>query len=507
MTTVHDESPAPPRRGAGLPHPVLLVTAASVLAIVALLAWRALRPDPAAQVRVPRSIPADCSRPVEAEINALIAGAPDGAVVVFPRNGCFAQDGSFEVVDRRGLTIDGRESEFRAVSEGDTCRANWRIRGGSEITVRNVVVRGFNTTGFEGPRWPDYRAQCQHGFSFDSVQGGRLVDSKAFDTIGDSFAVGPDIRPGDSCVVPPNRDILIERFHGFNAGRTASITHADGVTVKDSYLGDVFDNAIDIETDDDCMSARNVRILNNRFGRYHYAMVANTGPEKAGRGGGIEIAGNVTEAEPSTCFPAIYIKPGPDHIKRNNFVIRANQLKTLGDGIHIQQSRHVRIEGNTVSKNSASCGIDSTFLVRVDDSEDVNVHGNVAVNGPAGGLGGGELQVDAATTGVTRSPGDSLPPLPPLPPPDDVPPAVQIAAPADGATVSGTVAISAIGAGDNLRQAEFRIDGQLVKTDVGKSYDYTWDTTTATKGTHEISVTLFNAFGVRSTTTIEVIVH
>lgn len=507
MTTGQGVLPSRPPSKPWLLRPRVLLAAVAVLATPGFLVTRSSLPGSSPRsLAIPESIVADCSRPVETEINQFLARAPDHVVIVFPPARCYAQDGSIEVNDRKGLTIDGRGSEFRAVSDGDTCRANWRIQGGSDITIENMVVRGVNTTGFDGPRWPDYRAQCQHGYAFDSVQGGRLLGSRASDTVGDSFAVGPDRRRGDPCVVPPNRNILIDRFHGFNAGRTASITHADGVTVQDSYLGDIFDNAIDIETDDDCMSARNVRILRNRFGRYHYAMVANTGPEKAGRGGGVEIVGNVTEAEPATCFPAIYVKPGPDHIRRNNLVIRDNRLKTMGDGIRVQQTRYVRIEGNSVSKNSASCGIDSTFVVRIDNSENVNVHGNLAVNGEMGGLGGGELQVDAATTGVTRDLGRSLPPLPPLPPLDDVPPAVEIATPDDGATVSGTVAIKAVGTGDNLRQGEFRIDGQLVKTDVGKNYDYMWDTATAAKGPHEVSVTLYNAFGVKSSTVITVMV-
>lgn len=491
-----------------------MAAAGAVVAAVGVLGnWdrgggRSASPEPGSPtiVSVPASLPADCSRPVDQEINGVIRDAPPNSIVAFPGGGCYGHDGSLVVTDKAGLTIDGNGATFKAVTPGDTCRANWRITGGRNITLRNMTVHGVNDRGFDADRWPDYRSQCQHGYSFDSVQGGKLLDSRSVDTVGDALAVGPDLRPRDFCVVPPSRDILVDRFHGSNSGRTVSITHGDGVTIQNSYFGDIYDNAIDLETDDDCMSSRNVRILNNRFGRYHYAMIAYTGAEKGGRGGGLEVTGNVAEAEPVSCYPAVYIKPGTDEIRRNNFVIRDNQLKTSSDGIAISQAVHVRIEGNTVAKNSGGCGIDSTAVVRVERSDHVNVYDNRGVGGAGGGFGR-DLAVDAASTNVTQLPREGLGPFPPLPEPDDAPPTVAITAPADGSKVSGTVAIKTTASGDNLRRAEFRIDDEVVKTDNGPSYDYMWDTTTADKRPHTVTVTLYNSFGESASTTITVSVE
>jgi len=439
---------------------------------------------------------------VDAEVNRFLAVVPNGAVVRFPAAACYAHDGSFEIIDRHGLTIEGSGSTFRAVTKGTMCRATWRIVSGSDITLKDVTVRGINDTGFEGPRREDW---CQHGYSFESVQGARLLTSSAFDTAGDPIAVGPDPRGGDYCLVPPNRNILIDHFHGQNSGRTLGITHADGVTFQRSYLSDIYDNAIDIETDEDCESARNIRILNNRLGRYRFALVAYTGAEKEGRGGGIEIVGNVTEAEPITCFPAIFVKPGADAIRRNNIVIRNNSLKTLSDGINISQMRHGRVEGNTVSKNYAGCGVDDRSVVRINASEHINVFGNIGISGELGGFGN-DLVVDSTSAAVSELPPDSLGELPPLPLPKDEPPTLEILAPGNGSVVVGTVDIKVRASGENLRRAEFRIDDALVKTDSGPNYTYVWDSGLMSKGAHTVRVTVYNSFGMNSSASVTVMV-
>ncbi|MDQ3643609.1 MAG: hypothetical protein M3450_19615, partial [Actinomycetota bacterium] len=200
---------------------------------------------------VPTSIAADCSKPVDVTLNSFLAGVPNGATVQFGINACYGLDLSLLLNDRSNLVLDGRGSTFKALTqrEDDPCRANWRVQAGSNITLKNMTVRGANNTGFDGPR-PDFRGQCQHGYSFDSTQGAKLLNSKAYDTWGDPISIGPDRRKaGDYCAVPPARNVLVDNFHGMNSGRTVGISHADGVTIQNSYFGDLYDSAIDLETD------------------------------------------------------------------------------------------------------------------------------------------------------------------------------------------------------------------------------------------------------------------
>lgn len=73
----------------------------------------------------------------------------------------------------------------------------------------------------------------------------------------------------------------------------------------------------------------------------------------------------------------------------------------------------------------------------------------------------------------------------------DPPPSVTITAPAEGATVMGTVTIEASADDDPgpVTQVEFFADGTSLGTDTTAPYSATWDTTTAAEGAHTITAT------------------
>ncbi len=94
-------------------------------------------------------------------------------------------------------------------------------------------------------------------------------------------------------------------------------------------------------------------------------------------------------------------------------------------------------------------------------------------------------------------------------PPVDDPPTVSVDSPAAGATVSGTVTITATADDDNgVDQVEFRIDGATIGTDTdgtdGWSLD--WDTTSATDADHTIDAVATDTIGQTATDTITVTV-
>jgi beta-lactamase superfamily II metal-dependent hydrolase len=71
---------------------------------------------------------------------------------------------------------------------------------------------------------------------------------------------------------------------------------------------------------------------------------------------------------------------------------------------------------------------------------------------------------------------------------DTVPPATSITAPASGATLSGTVSVAA-SASDNVgvTKVELYLDGTLQSTDTTSPYSWSWNTTTATNGSHSLT--------------------
>ena len=80
---------------------------------------------------------------------------------------------------------------------------------------------------------------------------------------------------------------------------------------------------------------------------------------------------------------------------------------------------------------------------------------------------------------------------------DTTPPTVSITAPAAGSTVSGTVTVSA-SASDNsgiVSLVEFFVDGTLKASDTAAPWSFSWDTLTATNGSHTLSAKAYDPSG------------
>jgi Bacterial Ig domain len=87
------------------------------------------------------------------------------------------------------------------------------------------------------------------------------------------------------------------------------------------------------------------------------------------------------------------------------------------------------------------------------------------------------------------------------PPADTTPPSVSITSPANGATVSGTIQVSAT-ASDNVGVAgvQFFVDGAaLGSEDTTSPYAVSWNTTTVANGSHSLTATARDAAGNRAT--------
>src|SRR5439155_511657 len=82
-------------------------------------------------------------------------------------------------------------------------------------------------------------------------------------------------------------------------------------------------------------------------------------------------------------------------------------------------------------------------------------------------------------------------------PADTTPPAVSITAPANGATVSGTITVSAT-ASDNVGVAgvQFKLDGaNLGAQDTTAPYSVSWNSTASTNGSHTLTAVARDAAG------------
>jgi hypothetical protein len=96
-----------------------------------------------------------------------------------------------------------------------------------------------------------------------------------------------------------------------------------------------------------------------------------------------------------------------------------------------------------------------------------------------------------------------------IPASDTTPPTVNIDTPANDATVSGTVNVSA-SASDNVgvTRVEFFVDGTLASTDTTSPYDFSWDTAGASNGSHTLMAKAYDAAGnVGTSATVSVTVN
>jgi subtilisin family serine protease len=80
------------------------------------------------------------------------------------------------------------------------------------------------------------------------------------------------------------------------------------------------------------------------------------------------------------------------------------------------------------------------------------------------------------------------------PPGDTTPPTTAITSPANGATVGGTVTVSAT-ASDNVgvSRVELFVDGALAGTDTSSPYSFSWSTTTVANGGHSLQTRAYDA--------------
>jgi len=76
---------------------------------------------------------------------------------------------------------------------------------------------------------------------------------------------------------------------------------------------------------------------------------------------------------------------------------------------------------------------------------------------------------------------------------------VSITSPANGATVSGSVAVNATASDSvGVTRVEFYVDGTLILSDSSSPYSAAWNSTGAAAGSHTIEARAFDAAGNRA---------
>lgn len=211
-----------------------------------------------------------------AALQALINGLPDGSTLSFASGGQYRIEGTLHVTNKNNLTIDGNGALFFATTTGDRTRSQWSFEGGSNIVVRDVIVRGANLNAGTGDAAYVASLEAQHAFNIWSANGIELDHVTATDVYGDFVYVG--LQAGGLA-----KDVYIHDSTFARNGRQGiSVTGADGVRIVHNTITDTRRATFDIEPNGSGWGAFNVDIEYNTIGSGRLLVLAGAGvgPER-----------------------------------------------------------------------------------------------------------------------------------------------------------------------------------------------------------------------------------
>lgn len=234
---------------------------------------------------VPPSIPSDCSVDVTVAILDWIKTVPDSSTLTFTQNGCYKIEGVLYIYNRNNLVIEGNGATFQAFTDGSAlpppsetsaqflkplwprARSHWVTHFGSNITLRNMTVKGANPKA--GPTNDAFEVtlEAQHGFLLASTKGVLLENVTVNDTYGDLVSLSRGV---DSAIVRNNR---LER-----SGRQGvTVDGATNVVVENNTITQIGRSVIDIEPPTGTGIVKNVKVVNNNIGRALLTFIAAYG--------------------------------------------------------------------------------------------------------------------------------------------------------------------------------------------------------------------------------------
>lgn len=263
-----------------------------------------LRDGPAG-VRVPYTIPADCSRDVTDSLNRWMASVPDGSTLLFGWKACYRTERTLGLTERVGLILQGNGATFRRFELSPPelryphSNRHWLVRGGSDITLNNMRVRGTNTVSDTGnPGFGSYLLdyEFEHAFSIHGVNGIVVTNVSADAIWGDGlcFAGGDQYAPG------PSRNVHVMNVTVDRNGRQAvTLSNIDGGLFENIRILHSRRAGFDLEPPPGSVSNIEVR---DSYINSHLLPVASAG---VGDVSNIEIHHNVIDGD---SVPWVYVK-------------------------------------------------------------------------------------------------------------------------------------------------------------------------------------------------------
>lgn len=320
----------------------------------------------------------------QAAISAAVKSCADGTTVRFPAGRTYHQSDEINVAGRKNLVIDGNGSTFISSAPNDPwasiyqARPNWQIVDGTNVTLKNMTIRGNLS---KGPRGILPGNQYNAGVMIYGGNGINVTDVSVYSVFGEfvvsnpsGFYYGGGATEGQ---VPTN--VRITGLRGEGAARQCvSATAAQGFWLEDSTLSDCYQNGVDLEPDIAGELIRDVHILRNTISGFYFSAITAPTAYAAGDVDGVEIRGNKTTSTSDTCYPAVLI--GGVQANTNpmyNIVVADNTLRTLYEGVKESYVGSGSVTGNnvTITVSPNYCGPPTASPVRLISSPNVVVSG------------------------------------------------------------------------------------------------------------------------------------
>nr|MDQ3611448.1 hypothetical protein [Actinomycetota bacterium] len=193
-----------------------------------------------------------------------VAAVPDGSTVLFEAGARYRIDDTLHFEDRSDLTFDGNGAVFYTNVAGDARRQHWRFDGGSNITVRNLTLRGAHReAGVDGSWSSDYEHQA--GFHVRDVDGFTLYDVRVRRVYGDGLFLGA-AQPSPSYATW-TRNVHVYDYSFNHIGRQGiAVIAARDVLIENGYIGDTHLNVLDLEPNKSGDGYHHVTFRNNTIG-------------------------------------------------------------------------------------------------------------------------------------------------------------------------------------------------------------------------------------------------
>jgi hypothetical protein len=288
-------------------------------------------------VWVPPNVDPTGRAEVTRELQSLLANAPNGSIIRFPKNARYRVERTLTLYNRRDLTFEGNGATIFATMRGASDRSQIYVKRGFNIVFRDLTVRGVHPNGGTSEEAYVERLELQHGFKFLSTAGAELDHVTVTDVYGDFVYLGRDGR-----LKLPCRDIWIHDSTFARNGRQGiGVSTARNVIIERNHFDETRRSTIDLEPNSRSWHVSKVFILNNTVGSGRLLFLASHG---RGPVDDVVISGNVLRDHGLT----IDVLP-PEGDRRSNWVVTGN---VSDSAVHSRPLRFFSIDGLVVKNNT-----------------------------------------------------------------------------------------------------------------------------------------------------------